>query len=156
MTRDEIETLAWQVFATAFTREAHLPPDERGKAALRAARRVDSPARPDNAGIRAAIELRREPTRLDEVRDARARRVIAAVALRHDTTSADVLGPGRAAETVLARDEAAWELARGEHPMSLRVIASVFGRSHERIRQWVARHEAKVERTMERIAEVNR
>lgn len=143
MTRAEVEALAWQAFAAAFTREKNLPPDERGIEALRAAARVRR-GDPETATVRLAIETRpRDPIVPNDISDGRARRIVSAAALKHDTTSEDVKASGGSAETVAAREEAAYELARAG--FSQRAIAEALGRKrHAGVPGWIENHEARI------------
>ncbi len=144
MTDDELLTLATNVFATVFTREKHLDGDDRLKEAYRAARRTEGTKRPENAGIRAAIEMRQKgPIVPNDISDERARKIIAAIALKHDTTSADVRSSSRESEVVAAREEAAYELARAG--FSQRAVGRALGRKrHADVPTWIENHERRV------------
>lgn len=144
MTDDERLTAAVNVFATVFTREKHLSGDDRLKEAYRAARRTEGTQRPENAGVRAAIEMReREPIVPNDIREGRASQIIAAISLKHDTTSVDVRGSSRCAGAVAAREEAAYELARAG--LGHRAVARLLGRASQSIvRTWIEHHEARI------------
>jgi hypothetical protein len=144
VTGDQRTAIGVAVFAEVFTRERHLGADDRLKAAYEAARRAEGIARPENAGVRAAIERRRkDATAPNDISDERARRIIAAMALKHDTTSADIRASGGSAETVAAREEAACELARAG--FSQRAVARLLGRArHAGVPAWIENHEARV------------
>ena len=143
MTGDERETLEADVFAVVFTREKHLAGADRIKAALRAAKRVAS-GDDETAGVRAAIEMRqKDPIVPNDIGDERARKIIAAIALKHDTTSADIRSSSRAAATVAAREDAAHELARAG--FGYRAVARLLGRSSPSwVAAWIENHESRV------------
>jgi hypothetical protein len=147
LTDDERLTSAANTFAVVFDRERHLPGAERLKEAYRAARRTEGTRRPENTGIREAIERRnKQPIVPNDISDERARKIIAAIALAHDTTSADVRSSARDAAVVAAREKAAYELARAG--FAQRAIARLLRRSWSPIvRTWIENHERRVAET---------
>ncbi len=121
MTRHDLDR-AWLAFSVAFTSNAHLPADERGPAAMRAAFHALNP---------------------DELAEERARQIVERIAAKHDTTSVDIRRPCRVANVVAAREEAAYELTRAG--FSRRDVARLLGRtSPTHVRFWIEGHEARV------------
>lgn len=121
MKRDDID-VAWEEFMLTFDRERQLPAEERGKAALRAAFRALEP---------------------NNLLEERGKKIVAAIALKHDTTSADIRSSSRVAEVVIAREEAAFELACAG--LDQRTTARLLGRASSAIvGTWIRNHEARL------------
>lgn len=121
MTPDALD-LAWREFMLTFDRSRDLPDNERGKSALRAALRALAP---------------------DNLLEERARQIVAAVALKHGTTSEAIRSSSRAAVVAVAREEAAYELTRAG--LAQRATARALGRKWGPIvADWLRRHEARV------------
>lgn len=120
------ETSAWESarneFLITFNRERHLPDQQRIDAAL------------------LAFERAREP---DNLLEERARQIVAAIALKHGTTSEAIRSSSRVAVVAVAREEAAFELTRAG--LAQRAVARALGRKWGPIvADWLRRHKARI------------